>query len=77
MTSQNQYHGEMPAYHREDSGILSMITVLVTSDGEYHDQYGYPLQRTEDTEDLRGWSTNGIHRVYINDGGREILIHED
>ena len=64
----------MRAYHRNDEGTLDIIEIIVEDDGTICDPYGYPMSRTDEVAVLRGWPDEGEHPVYVNDGGREIIV---
>jgi hypothetical protein len=67
---------EITGYHRTDSGLLEPVTLPVI-DGDLCDPRGYPLARTDETAELVGWGeSDGPARVWINEGGREILVPE-
>ena len=63
------------AYHRNDTGLLSTVTLLVP-DYQLCDLQGYPLTRSEpaETAELLGWTDEGPAVVWHTDGGQEILV---
>jgi hypothetical protein len=60
-------------YARNTDGTLEIVSCL--RDGsQVLDGAGFPLEPTDETTELFGWPDEGTARVYINDGGIEIII---
>jgi hypothetical protein len=66
---------EQRAYHRNDNGTLDIITILIEDDGTVCDPWGLPMNRTDETVELKGWP-DSVTRIYLNAGGREVLVPE-
>jgi hypothetical protein len=64
------------AYRRNADGTLTHIGILRDSDGDPCDDCSYPLTRTEETVTMAGWPDEGTARVWLTEGGVEILIPE-
>lgn len=61
-------------YRRNTDGTLDIVTLTIV-DGAACDAAGYPLERTDETVELLGWP-DGAGRVYLTDGGVEIIVAE-
>lgn len=64
------------AYRRNNGGLLEIVDML-DDDGIVCDLAGYPLTRTSETTELRGWPDEGVARIYKTAGGPEVLVPEE
>ncbi len=62
------------AYAVAADGTLSPVTLPIV-DGETCTPAGYPLRRTDEIRELKGWAF-GRARVYLNDADRVYLVQE-